>query len=228
MDIFSVVFVWVLLTMATVSVGWLWKNYRPPQPTMSLPVPLLFSPVDYLLLEQYFDQKPKPTTQLQQEWTDCTRNASEKYVREMLERCFHNETSNARAKAILCVFYKMVNDWNTKKTGATLTQIVNLLVLVLAMKSDGYRFSNRTDLMVFDSKNRIIKLKSIEFIREMKPRIQVMIDRKYLIRGAENQMIQPDTMPFYLPVNAFLFVMLETYIKEIPASFANCSLCVEK
>lgn len=228
MDIFSTVFVWVLLTLAVVSVGWVWKSYTPPKPPAPVPIPVMFSPADYVLLTQYFQEKPKPTPKLQDEWTDCTRNVSEKYAREMLERCFDNDTPSARAQVILCVFYKMVNDWNTKKTGATLTQMINLLVLVLAMRSDGYRFSNRTDLMVFDLKTRMLKLKSTEFIREMKPRIQVMVDRNYMIEGAEKQLTQPDTMPFLISVNAFLFVMLETYIKQIPASFSNCSLCVKK
>lgn len=227
MDIFSVVFIWVLLTLTVLGVGWIWKSYNPPQTPALLSVPLLFSPVDYVLLTQYFDQNPKPTPQLQQEWTDCTRNVSEEYAREMLERCAENKNASARAKVIVCVFYKMVNDWNTKKTSATLTQLINLLVLVLAMKSDGFKYSNRTDLFVFDTKNRIVKLKSVEFIREMKPRIQFMVKRNYLIRGAEKQLVQPDTMPFFISAESFLFVLLETYIKQIPASLSNCSLCAK-
>jgi hypothetical protein len=180
-----------------------------------------------LYLKEYFSvTNDKASNRLAREWTDTLRILPDTYKLQMQERCVHNETASARAKAISCVTYKMVADWKAQPTRYAIDTLLNLTSIFLALQSDAEKLPSRTDYLVYDAKDRTVKLVYPKLIREMKPRIAFLLAKKYEIPEAVKQMDQSDTEPYFLTVDAFFLILTHAYLPEFPLELATCELCV--
>ena len=200
---------------------WLWKKSQKPEVKMSVPV---YSLDERANLKKYFATSPSPSKNLDQEWADTLRAVSKDYKLKMLEECVDNDSVRARTKAMTCAFYKTVMDYRKDPASVPLMKLFTLLVVYLCTVSDGLGLDQRTEYLKYNDDDTVT-LNSPKLIKEMMVRIPFVLNQGYDIPGVESQLSQDGSKAITLPVDAFLFCMLQSFIPYISEEEAQCKLC---
>jgi hypothetical protein len=120
----------------------------------------------------------------------------------------------------------MARVWTADPAAYALENVLNLLTLTWAVRSDSADQKKRTDFLAYDSAKQEVRVKEPVFVREVKDRVQYIVNKGYAVpMDLQNALRRPDTEALVLSVDIFLYVMLETYVKFIPENKANCALC---
>jgi hypothetical protein len=220
------IFVYLLVVGACVAgAWWVYTRYVRPKPSTLKPIPKFPDATKTALLD-YFEKNPTASTDLDREWRDCLRLVPLEWKLVMLDRCTTNTTALARGKAMTCAFYRMARVWTADPAAYALENVLNLLTLTWAVRSDSADQKKRTDFLAYDSAKQEVRVKEPVFVREVKDRVQYIVNKGYAVpMDLQNALRRPDTEALVLSVDIFLYVMLETYVKFIPENKANCALC---
>jgi hypothetical protein len=204
---------------------WAYKRYFQSKPAPPKPIPKFPESTKEALLN-YFENNPTASVELDKEWRDALRLVPTEYKLNMLDRCTTNATTLSRGKAIVCAFYKLARVWVADPSSYPLSNLLNLMTLFWAAQSDGKKLTKRTDLMAYNAAKQEVSIKEAQFKQEMQTRIRYILDNGYAIpTSVQNALARSDAEPFVVPVDVFLYAMLETFVKFVPTDKADCAVC---
>jgi hypothetical protein len=223
--IWSIILYLLVVGLCIVGAWWIYTRYIRPKPEALKPIPKFPDTAKATLLD-YFEKNPTASTDLDREWRECLRIVPVEFKLVMLDRCTTNTTALSRGKAITCAFYKLARMWVTDPASYALDRLMNLLALSWVIQSDANNLKKRTDFLLYDSAKQEVHVKQSKFVRDVKDRVQYIVNKGYAIpTPLQDSLRRPDTEALVLSVDIFLYVMLETYVKFIPESKAQCALC---